>query len=232
MLFEYICSTLLPLISFSLLYTYLTLKSSCFISLIYRLLNKLFVILSPILPNMDWFITGSSSILSSVLIYVFYKYVFIQEKNDIRKRKERFFEKMSYATTLFLCIILVCFMLGLFRYEPIAILSNSMSPLFSRGDMVIYKKLNDAELQDLLPNSIIIYRIGNQNIAHRIVRVIKENGNVLYQTKGDYNNASDMDLVGIEQIKGVYLFHIKYIGFPSVLLYEYFNSKSSKVEAK
>ena len=112
---------------------------------------------------------------------------------------------------------MVCFMLGVFQYEPIAILSNSMFPTFCRGDVVVFKKLSEAELKELKKQTTIVYTIDNQNIAHRIVDVIEENDKVFYQTKGDNNNAPDMN----------------YIGFPSIWLYEYFlNEKNAKVETK
>ena len=116
-------------------------------------------------------------------------------------------------------------MVGIFRYEPISILSSSMTPVFSRGDVVIFEKISDTELEQLPKNTIIIYQIGNQNIAHRIVDKIKSENTVLYKTKGDSNNVEDMELVRVEQIKGVYKFHIKYIGFPSVWLHEYFKQE-------
>lgn len=133
-------------------------------------------------------------------------------------------EKIVTAITLILAILLILFMLDAFQYEPIAILSNSMSPAFNRGDVVIFKKLKDDELKELSNYSTIIYKIDEQYIAHRIVNKIEENGTTLFQTKGDNNNAPDFDLVQISQIKGVYAFHIKYIGFPTVWLHDYFYS--------
>ena len=120
-------------------------------------------------------------------------------------------------------VTIIGFMIGIFKYEVISVISNSMSPLFESGDAVIYKKLNNDELKNISEGSIIIYSIGNKNIAHRVVNIIKDNDIILYQTKGDQNNMSDTNLVEINQIKGVYVFCIKYIGFPSVLLYEYFS---------
>ena len=64
-----------------------------------------------------------------------------------------------------------------------------------------------------------------ERLAHRVVNVIRQNETVKYQTKGDNNNAADMNLVETEQIQGVYVFHIKYLGFPSIWLYDYFNGK-------
>lgn len=222
--FQYNCSYVVPSISANILYTYLTIKGSFLLPLIFRFFNRFFVILLPILPNIDWFTTGSICMLSPFIIYMLFKYKFTKEKQDIRKKYENLNTKLHYAITLLLAITLICFMLGAFKYEPISILSNSMSSTFSRGDVVIYQKLTERETREIPLYSIIIYRIGDQYIAHRVVSIIKENGNVYYQTKGDSNNVADNFLVNPNQVEGVYTFHIKYIGFLSVWLYEYFNS--------
>ena len=114
-------------------------------------------------------------------------------------------------------------MVGVFEYEPITILSNSMSPVLEKGDVVIYKKLNEDEIKDLEINSIILYRAQDRNIMHRIVYKTGEGENTKFETKGDNNNKSDAKLVQIGQIKGKYVCHIKYIGYLSVWLYDYFN---------
>ncbi len=223
-LFEYICSNILPFIAYSILYTYLTLKGSYSLSLTFRLFNKFVILLLPILPDINWFITGSTCILSATLIYVIFKYKFTKEKQDIRKTKDNLITKISYLLTISISLLLILFMLGAFKYEAIAIVSNSMSPTFNRGDVVIFKKMNNEELKEISKNSIIIYRIEEQNIAHRIIDIKQERGIVEYRTKGDRNNVADKKFVQIKQIKGLYVFHIKYIGFPSVWLYEFLNS--------
>ena len=230
--FQYNCSNILPSIALGILYTYLTQKIFYLFSLIFRLFNILFIILLPILPNIDWYITGSIYMLSSVLIYIVFKYKFSKDKRNIRKKHEKLNSKISYIITLILAIILICFMIGIFKYKSITILTNSMSGTFERGDIIIYKKLTVEELKKIPLYSIIVYNIGDQYIAHRVVSVIKENNNVFYQTKGDNNNVSDKLLVYPNQIKGIYTFHIKYLGFPSVWLHDYFNPESAKVEIK
>ena len=156
----------------------------------------------------------------------------MQKKKSKNRNRQNTHNKVSYVVTLTFCITLVCFMLGVFKYEPITILSNSMFPSFCRGDVVIYRKISNDELRNIHVGSIIIYNIKEQNIAHRVVDIVKENGTILYKTKGDYNNVSDTNLVRIEQIKGICEFHIKYIGYPSVWLHDYFNSENAKVEIK
>ncbi len=224
MFFEYICSTIVPLIAFNLLYTYLSIKSSFILPIIYRLFGQLLLILAPIFPNVNWFASGSINMLLALLVYILFKYIVVKEKKDIKRTKLNLSEKISYIIALIICTLLVCFILGFFEYEPITIISSSMYPIFSRGDVVIYKKISENSLRALPVGTIILYTIEGQNIAHRIVKIINENGTVLYQTKGDFNNIADENLVDISQIKGIYVFNIKYIGFPSVWLHEYFNS--------
>ena len=224
-LFKYICSNIIPIIANNIVYTYLSLKSSHWVVLIYRFYKEVVILLLPILPDVDWFINGSIELVSSVIVYLLFKYIILKTRGDNRRKNKNLFEKISYIVTLILLITLICFMVGIFRYEPISILSNSMTPVFSRGDVVIFEKISDIELEQLPKNTIIIYQIGNQNIAHRIVDKIKSENTVLYKTKGDSNNVEDMELVRVEQIKGVYKFHVKYIGFPSVWLHEYFKQE-------
>ena len=218
-MYEYICGGILPLISYSILYTYLALKGSCVFTLIFRISTKLLLLL-PLLADLDWFMVGSFGIISPIIIYMLFKYVFAKEKET--KKKETILTKFIYNVAICFCIILICFMLGMFKYQAITVLSDSMNPIFNPSDVVIYKKLEENELQKIQVGDIIVYSTENQNIIHRVVRVIEEDGTLKYQTKGDNNNMADRNLVDISQIKGVYLFSIKYFGLPSVWLYDIF----------
>ncbi len=104
------------------------------------------------------------------------------------------------------------FTLGLFAYKPIAILSNSMNPIFKRGDVVIYKKE-----ENIKPGDIIVFQYQNQIIVHRVLSIHE-----YYVTKGDANNNVDYIKVKKEDIKGVYQFSLKYLGYPSIWLNELF----------
>lgn len=217
-LFQYTCSIILPLVACNLVCTYLSCQYSFLLSIIYRSLKKIAIILLPILPNINWFACGCIDLIFPTLVYVFYEYHFMKERKKAKKKPKSFL-------LFLLCISFVCFMLGIFPYEPIAILSNSMTPTFSRGDVLIFKKLKEEELTEIERNTIIVYQIGNQNVAHRIINKVEKNKETFYQTKGDKNNVEDRNLVGTNQIKGVYVFSIKYAGFPSVWLYEYFHKE-------
>lgn len=78
--FKYICSTIFPLIANSVLCTYLAKCKLYLFSLLYRVSTKLLLIILPILPNISWFITGSTNIILSVIIYLFFKYKNVNNK--------------------------------------------------------------------------------------------------------------------------------------------------------
>ena len=226
--FEYICGNVVPLIVSSMLYTYLTLKCSYSLTLTFRIINETSILLLPILTDMNWFAKGSLEIISVLVIFLLFQARFIEGSIERKRTPLIVLEKIVYSIIITFCVLLVFFMLGIFKYEPITILSSSMKPAFNRNDVIIYKKLTEEELKNIPKNSIIIYSTKNQNIAHRVVDIVKQDNSVKYQTKGDSNNTPDSDLVETDQIKGIYIFHIKYIGFPSVFLYEYFHYEDAK----
>ena len=234
-LFKYICSTIIPLFAGNLLFTYLTLHGGYKLPIIYRISEKIIPILFPLVTSTDWFMNGAIGVIVPAIIYILFKYKFVRMKDDDGKRvkSDSGTSKVAYAVAIVVAVFLVSFMIGLFKYEPIAILSNSMDPAFNRGDVVIFEKLDESQLRSLQKGSIIVYKIGNQNVAHRIEEVVKNNnGTVSFRTKGDNNNAPDVRLVEVNQILGVYVFHAKYLGFPSIWLYDYFNDETAKVETK
>ena len=125
---------------------------------------------------------------------------------------------------LSISIILICFVLGLFKYKPMAILSNSMVPTYSRGDIVIFSKPNKKELENIQIYNIIVYRLDNMIVAHRIVNIEKNNkGEVLYTTKGDNNLTVDSKKVTNEQIIGIVKTVVHFIGYPTVWLNDVFS---------
>ena len=86
-MFKYVCSTIIPLIFSNILYTYLTLKCSYIVTLTYRSFNKIIILISPIIPNLDWFIAGTLNLLSILAIYLIFKYKLIKE-NSIKKKRQ------------------------------------------------------------------------------------------------------------------------------------------------
>ena len=214
-LFEYTCSTILPLFSCNIVATYLAIKGSYKLTLIYRGLDKLYLILSPILASKDWFVTGIVGIFFPYVIYC----VFAEKTPKFRINRNKT-SKYIYLFVSALCVTLIFFILGVFKYKPLAIVSNSMVPTYYKGDMVVYKKVDNDSLTNIGIDSILIYKVDGTIVTHRVTDIIVDNGNYFFKTKGDNNLEKDPWVVNGNQVIGVYIFRVKYLGYPSVWLRE------------
>lgn len=226
--FKYVSNVLIPIISSNILYSYLTLKGSYKLVLIYRLPIELLTLILPILPNYSWFIKGIIGILMPAIIYIVLNY-FIDYRINIGKNRKNY---NIYKDIPFFIIVIIfsLFVSGAFSLKPMAVLSNSMVPVFYRGDIVIYRKIDNNKLKNIELNTIIIYNKDGQAIVHRVVDKYKSKGDTYYITKGDANKSNDRNPVSESQVIGIYKCNIKYIGYPSVWLNEYFNKEKALVE--
>lgn len=230
--FKYISQTVIPLFATQMLCTYLCLKGSYKLSLPYRIILNAITIFSPVFPDIDWFASGIIGVLFPAIIFLLYKYDYQKKNRRISRRDLKKQNPIVYVPIFIVLIIFGAFMLGLFKYEPIAIVSNSMDPVFNRGDVVVLRKVNKTNLNKLKKYDIIIYSIDKQLVAHRIINKKEEKEELYFKTKGDANISPDLKWVKEDQIVGKYEFHIKYVGYPSVWLNDLFKKQKPKVEIK
>lgn len=227
-IFKNIMSIILPTIASNILLTYISKTCGYYGNLFYRIPQILVKIIIPILPNLDWYYNAIIGIILPLVIYVYIKN--INDKIEIRDSKRKL--KANSIYKLFYIIIPLiffsCFVAGLFKYKPTAILSNSMKPKISRGDIVITEKNNKKELNDIKKYDIIEYRIDNTIIVHRVINIEEHSdGTKLYTTMGDNNNSPDIKKIEQNQIIGKIKFKIPKVGYPSVLLSEFLNKKKT-----
>ncbi|WZX99718.1 signal peptidase I [Bacillus sp. FSL W7-1360] len=98
----------------------------------------------------------------------------------------------------------------LFGWSSYTILSNSMQPSFSSGDVVVMKPVEDIEVT---VDDIITFMMPERRfVTHRVTDQYVEEGVTYYVTKGDNNNVTDEDPVVKEQIVGVHVFTIPKLG--------------------
>lgn len=100
----------------------------------------------------------------------------------------------------------------MFGVEIYAVISGSMEPTYKVGS-VIY--VVDVEPDELKEKDSITFKLPNDIVAtHRIVDIQKdENGNRLFQTKGDANDKVDERLVKETEIIGKPIFSIPLLGY-------------------
>ncbi|MBQ3099826.1 MAG: signal peptidase I [Clostridia bacterium] len=89
-----------------------------------------------------------------------------------------------------------------FGYGSAVVLSGSMEPEFSKGDLIIVKEAEDYAVED-----IVVYQDGASLVVHRIIDIDGET----VTTKGDANNTAD-EPIELSAIKGRVLFWIPFAG--------------------
>lgn len=89
-----------------------------------------------------------------------------------------------------------------FGYGAAVVLSGSMEPEFSKGDLLIIKETSDFGLND-----IVVFEDNQSLVVHRVVGIGKEE----VVTKGDANNVAD-EPISISAVKGKVIFWIPYLG--------------------
>jgi signal peptidase len=97
------------------------------------------------------------------------------------------------------------------NYNMYVVRSGSMEPVINVGDAVVIGPLDGPFGDGLQDGSVVTYRHGAELITHRVLSI---EGDALV-TKGDAVEDPDPWPVTRQDIRGVYLFRIPYIGYAS-----------------
>ena len=98
-------------------------------------------------------------------------------------------------------------------YTPLTVASDSMSPTFRTGDMIVIRKCDPSKLVE--GDIITFHTIINNQYAlntHRIAQIHETNGVRSYVTKGDNNAIADVHMIADGDIVGKYVTKIPVMG--------------------
>ncbi len=132
--------------------------------------------------------------------------------------------KLIHFLTNTVIVIVVAFMALLYvprimGISPYVVLSGSMEPTYHVGSLIfVNKNFDSIEVGDP-----ITFQISSSTlVTHRVIEVDQEA--MLYTTKGDANNTADGSKVAYDNIVGVPMFTIPYLGYVAVFAIS-FNGK-------
>ena len=219
--FIFLSTIVFPIIAQEAICGYMSYKIACLPSFIYKLVLNIYIYIIPIVPNLGNYIYSVANIILPFLIYISLNKTVIKYEREKQSLKSA--NKYIFAIPLVLClIVLVILVSGVFGYRMIAVASNSMKPKYARGDAVIYDKVN---YQDLKIGDILAFNKEGTIITHRIIKIWKRGNDYYYTTKGDNNSGVDLFNPTNDNVLGVVKYRIKYIGYPTVLISEYFRKE-------
>ena len=129
--------------------------------------------------------------------------------------------RITTETIIWICIALLVFLIVMSTVSKktdvlgrrlYVIMSGSMEPTIMTKQAIITEEVKEPQVGD-----IIAFGKDDFITVHRIIKVYTEGDKVLYQTKGDNNNAEDKELVSKDIIKG----KVKYIlpGVGEIILF-------------
>ena len=105
---------------------------------------------------------------------------------------------------------------SLVGYTPLTVASDSMSPTFRAGDLIIIRKCDPETLKE--GDIVTFHTIINNEFAlntHRITEIQDLGGARNYVTKGDNNELADIHMIADGDIVGKYVCHLA--GFGKVM---------------
>jgi signal peptidase len=210
MILQLVGETIIPLLTMSLFATYLAYYGGAIASISYLATVKIFEMYSPILPDVDWMIKAFVGILAPTVGFLLIQ-ASIQEISLPRKLSKKKDPTLGWVALAVVCLVLVLFSYGYFGVEPTAISSGSMRPTIETGDVVL---IDEISINDIQKGDVIQYDMDGIPTVHRVYDIKQtEEKNLVFITKGDANNAPDVDPVKPEQIQGKAVFTIPKLGW-------------------
>ena len=219
-LVEVICLILLPSIAKNFLLTYWMKRFGIYANIIYLCITSLLVFIVPIIPDFNKYLQAVIALIYPIIIYFITRRV-LRENVSADTQIKRNTNRIVSLTVIIFLLIIIALTSGIFKYYFLTIGSGSMEKELYIGDVVIVKKLNQSELKEIKEGTIIVFRMQNKVVVHRVTRISKEDGMFLFRTKGDNNEEEDNWVVTENNLIGLTEYKIPVIGLPSVWLYEF-----------
>lgn len=214
-IFEKITSIFLPILVKNIVFSYIAVSDNQTAPLIYETISYTFIWICPIFPKAPWIMVACIDMIIPILLLLYVMY----EKTKVQRFKSKsMIEASDPSFVVPVCILVVLgiwFALGIFPIKPVSIATGSMQPYINIGDVAIIQK---CEPQEVKIGDIIEYSYQGTTVVHRVIDIDKQFDSYYFTTKGDNNGSKDADMVTESQVIGKYMFRIRYIGYPSIML--------------
>ncbi|MBR0482779.1 signal peptidase I [Candidatus Saccharibacteria bacterium] len=220
LVFLFLCMVVFSTIARETLCAFLCFRHGTKSALVFKLGIMLYPYMIPIVPAFGNYLYSFLHVLLPFIIYLATLRTdrFSEEEAGVRLKRINF---KIITIPLTVCgIILTALVSGFFPYQLIAVASDSMLPVYGRGDAVLVKKL-DAE--DVRKDDILVFKKDRVIITHRVVEIEEHGDAFSFTTKGDNNDSADGFQATDEDVVGKVVSVSKYIGFPTVWINEIFN---------
>lgn len=224
-IFKFVALCVLPYIARNALMSFLSLRVDYVPCMIYLFIMELYVFILPIFPNLGEYLECIIGILLPFIIFIRTNNVYYISTSVPRKTKD-LIRWYVYVPILAVVVSMVLLVSGMFRYQMIAVGSNSMYPAIKRGDAIIIKKMPKKDHESLKEGDILVFKNDKHTILHRITKIARDdNDQLVFKTKGDNNNSEDDFIIKSKDIIGIVILKLPYVGYPTVYINDLFSAK-------
>jgi len=101
----------------------------------------------------------------------------------------------------------------LWGFSFLMVMGGSMGPALSSGSVAMVQPVNVSEIE---VGDIIAYQprhVGSTVTTHRVINIIRQEGDISFQTAGDHNEFADKYPVPSDCVLGKMQFHIPFLGY-------------------
>ncbi len=145
----------------------------------------------------------------------------IKKKNNQKMKRHKILRIISLP--IIIAILLLVFYIGYLRFikkekdinifgiRQYIVATGSMEPNYNIGDIIIIKETSKEKIK---VGDVINYisENGANTVTHRVIEIIKKDGETYYKTKGDNNNSEDPELVSFKKVQGILVLKISKLG--------------------
>ncbi|MCL2094919.1 signal peptidase I [Candidatus Saccharibacteria bacterium] len=215
---RFVLILLVPWIFNSMLLSFLAYKAGWQPAVAYRMLVFLPILLMPVVTYFDDFMQGVVNLVLPVIVYfVIYKLTLEREQPRGYERPNRILKAAYFGGFGVLIVLTLMLFSGLFKYYPLSVATGSMAPNINVGDFVIVRRIGPEEAGLLGEGEVLVFDKGGRVVVHRIVGIeLGAEGERLFTTKGDANNAPDTWRVREGEIIGVAGLKVPLVGYPTL----------------
>ena len=217
-IFVFFSTIVIPYIAIESLCSYFSVNIGFLPCIVFKLIIFLYPYIIPIVPNYgDYF----KSVLDILLCFS----IFVTINKGLLEfdKSKRVINKFNFNVftipLLVVLIVLVIFTSGIFKYQLVAIASDSMNPAYYKGDTLMVEKCS---INKIKVGDVLVFMSDNRIITHRVIKIYKENDEIKFITKGDNNKTRDDIISDDSNYIGKGIFILKYIGYPTIWLNEKF----------
>ena len=217
---SFLNSTLIPSLAENMLASMLALQAGPLAAIAYRGLLQGFWWFCPILPDLPWVFKGLLGTVVPIVGLAVVQSLYPLRMGRARARPAREDSPTSWIITAVFCVVIIWFAVGLFPFQPSVVLSGSMRPVMDAGDVVIIAKIPTDTIE---VGDIIQFRMPEKiTIMHRVIEIQETGGAKSFITKGDDNDAPDIDPVIPGNVIGKVVFTVPKIGWAAIVVKNFF----------